>query len=152
MPSVPELRSCYVKVERVVYVGRMFDKIRLHAAGRLPSPYVPNLGTGFDARACAFLRVNYEDLQTVVLSGASDEAVLGWAWDKSGRRTDEECEVWNFFMIKRGWRDASTPTLRQRIGEYGLTGKAIETWFDLNDYDEGRDPVAARSWEFEATE
>lgn len=37
--------------------------------------------------------------------------------------------------------------LQQRIGEYGLTGRPIETWFDLNDFDEGRDPVAARAWE-----
>jgi len=50
-------------------------------------------------------------------------------------------------MIKRGWRDSSTAVLRQRIGDYGLEGKPIETWFDLNDFDEGRDPVVAREWE-----
>lgn len=147
MPNVPGLRSCYAKVERLVYVGRMCDKIRLHAAGQLPAPYVPNLGKGFDARACAFLRVSYDELTAKVLKGASDEAVLAWAWERSGRRSDEECEIWSFFMIKRGWRDATTGTLQQRIGEYGLTGKPIETWFDLNDYDEGRDPVAGRLWE-----
>ncbi len=146
MPNVPGLRSCYSKVERLVYVGRMFDKIRLHSAGRLPDAYVPNLSKGFDARACAFLRVAYEDLRAQVLAGATDDAVLAWAWNSAGRRTDEECEVWNFFMLKRGWRDASTPLLQQRIGEYGLTGVPIETWFDLNDYDEGRDPVAVRAW------
>jgi gluconokinase len=37
--------------------------------------------------------------------------------------------------------------MRQRIGEFGLAGKPIETWFDLNDFDEGRDPVGERSWE-----
>jgi gluconokinase len=147
MPHLPGLRSCYAKVERLVYVGRMFDKIRLHAAARLPDAYVTNLSKGFDARACAFLRVDYAELREQVLGGATDEAVLAWAATKSGRRTDEECEVWNFFMLKRGWRDASTPLLRQRIAEYGLVGRPIETWFDLNDYDEGRDPVAARSWE-----
>ena len=147
MPNVPGLRSCYAKVERLVYVGRMFDKIRLHAVGQLPAAYVPNIGKGFDARGCAFLRVDYADLRAQVISGAAADAVVAWAWEKSGRRSDEECEVWNFFMIKRGWRDVSTPTLQQRIGEYGLAGKPIETWFDLNDYDEGRDPVAARMWE-----
>ncbi len=35
MPSVPGLRSPYAKVGRLVYFGRMLDKIRLHAAGRL---------------------------------------------------------------------------------------------------------------------
>jgi gluconokinase len=37
--------------------------------------------------------------------------------------------------------------LRQRIAEFGLAGKPIETFFDLLDFDEGRDPVRARSWE-----
>jgi len=36
MSHVPGLRSPYVKVGRLVYFGRMLDKIRLHAAGRLP--------------------------------------------------------------------------------------------------------------------
>lgn len=147
MPNVPGLRSCYDKVERLVYVGRLCDKIRLHAAGRLPADYVPNLGQGFDARASAFLRVDYEALKERVLAGASDAELIAWAWAKAGRRSDEECEIWNFFMIKRGWRDATSATLQRRIGEYGLTGRPIETWFDLNDFDEGRDPVAARRWE-----
>jgi len=71
----------------------MFDKIRLHAAGRLPAPYVPNLGKGFDGRGCSFLRVDYADLQAQVLAGVDDNAVLAWAWRKSGRRSDEACEV-----------------------------------------------------------
>jgi len=37
MPHVSGLRSCYAKVGRFVYFGRMLDKIRLHAAGRLPA-------------------------------------------------------------------------------------------------------------------
>ena len=146
MPHVPGLRSCYTKVERIVYLGRMFDKIRLHAAGQLPAAYVPNLGTGFDGRACAFLRVAYSDIVSAVLGRRTDAEVLTWIEEKAGRRSDEECEVWNFFMIKRGWRDASSVLLQQRIRDYGLTGRTIETWFDLNDYDEGRDPVEARAW------
>ncbi len=39
MPPVPGLRSCYARVGRLVYFGRMLDKIRLHAAGRLPADY-----------------------------------------------------------------------------------------------------------------
>ena len=38
MPHVPGLRSVYAKVGRPVYFGRMLDKIRLHAEGRLPAP------------------------------------------------------------------------------------------------------------------
>jgi hypothetical protein len=56
MPAVTGLRSAYDKVGRLVFFGRMLDKIRLHAAGRLPPDYVANLGevrpTVFDARCC----------------------------------------------------------------------------------------------------
>jgi len=44
MPAVPGLRSPYAKVARLVYFGRMLDKIRLHAGGQLPAEYVANLG------------------------------------------------------------------------------------------------------------
>jgi hypothetical protein len=56
--------------------------------------------------------------------------------------------VWNHFMQKLGWRDDRTPILKQRIVEFGLTNApvAIDTFFDLNDVDEGRNPVANQSW------
>ena len=46
MPHVPGLRSCYAKVGRLIYFGRMLDKIRLHAAGRLADEYHAQLGDG----------------------------------------------------------------------------------------------------------
>ena len=36
MPNVSGLRSPYNRVGRLVYFGRMLDKVRLQAAGRLP--------------------------------------------------------------------------------------------------------------------
>src|SRR3954467_15414764 len=97
MANVPGLRSPYLKVGRLVYFGRMLDKIRLHAAGKLPeADYGANLGKGFDGRCCDFLRVNYEELKGRVLAGGlNDEQVLIWAEERGGRRSDEECEVWN---------------------------------------------------------
>ena len=59
--------------------------------------------------------------------------------------------AWNRFMMKIGWRDDRTPVLRTRIAACGLSAKPIETFFDLNDFDEGRDPVSARSWELNET-
>src|SRR5689334_9808474 len=59
MPNVPGLRSCYDKVGRLIYFGRMLDKIRLHAAGQLPSVYHDYLGDPqfftLDGRCCRFL-------------------------------------------------------------------------------------------------
>jgi hypothetical protein len=54
--------------------------------------------------------------------------------------------MWNRFMTKAGWRDDRSARLQQLVVEYGLTGKPIETVFDLLDYDEGGDPVAERLW------
>ena len=146
MPSVPGLRSSYDKVGRLVYFGRMLDKIRLHAAGRLPADYHANLGKGFDARCCSFLAVDYPALVARTLEGGADEEILAWCHARGGVRADDSCAWWNSFMMKRGWRDEATEVLRQRIVDYGLVGKPIETFFDLNDYDEGRDPVGTRAW------
>jgi hypothetical protein len=146
MPHIPGLRSPYAKVGRLVYFGRMLDKIRLHAAGRLPSDYTANLGKGFDARCTAFLRVNYDDLKAQTLAGALDDAqLLAWAGQRGQPRTDEECEVWNGFMAKRGWRDDVAEILARRIRESGLEGKPIATMFDYLDLDEGRDPTEHHS-------
>ncbi len=150
MPNVPGLRSPYDKVGRLVYFGRMLDKIRLHAAGRLPVEYHANLGqsrpTVFDARCCRFLRVAYADVVARTLAGGSDEAILAWAEETGGRHNDEECEVWNRFISKIGWRDPRSAALKERARENGIADKPIETFFDLIDYDEGRDPAATQPW------
>ena len=52
--------QCYDKVGRLIYFGRMLDKIRLHAAGQLPPDYAENLGEHqftLDGRCCRFLGV-----------------------------------------------------------------------------------------------
>jgi carbohydrate kinase (thermoresistant glucokinase family) len=148
MAHVPGLRSPYAKIGRIVYFGRMLDKIRVHAAGRLPADYVANLGKAFDGRCCSFLRVNYDELKGRVLEGdLSDLQLLHWAEQRGGARSDEECEVWCGFMMKRGWRDPAAEILARRIAESRLESKPIITMFDYLDFDEGRDPTKSRAWE-----
>ncbi len=152
MPHVPGLRSPFAKVGRLVYFGRMLDKIRLHAAGQLPPEYAANLGDQaapnvFDARCCRFLGIAFADLTKRTLAGGSDEEVLAWAHAQGQPRTDEECEVWSMFMSKRGWRDAASEVVQKRIVQFGLTGKSPQTMFEVLDYDEGRDPGTDRPWE-----
>ena len=153
MPHVPGLRSPYARVGRLVYFGRMLDKIRLHARGELPAAYVENLGdakpTVFDGRLCRFLRVPFAEIQAHTLANpsASDADILAWAEQTGGRRTDEECEIFNAFLSKRGWRDSGAPILAQRAAEPAVAGRPIASMFDYIDYDEGRDPVATRAWE-----
>src|SRR5204862_2221510 len=94
MPNVPGLRSCYDKVGRLIYFGRMLDKIRLHAAGQLPLAYHDYLGDAqfftLDGRCCRFLGVPYSEIKRRALA-SEDEAVLAWAHAHGTPRTDEEC-------------------------------------------------------------
>ncbi len=151
MPNIPGLRSCYDKVGRLIYFGRMLDKIRLEAAGRLPQDYQEKLGDEqfftLDGRCCRFLGVPYSEIKSRTLAGEADESVLTWAHGHGTPRTDEECHVWNRFIAKLGWRDERSHVLSARLRESGLTGKPIETLVDNIEFDEGRDPVADRSWE-----
>ncbi|MEP6810334.1 MAG: DUF5069 domain-containing protein [Chthoniobacterales bacterium] len=151
MPNVPGLRSCYDKVGRLIYFGRMLDKIRRHAAGQLPPDYVENLGephlTTLDGRCCRFLGVSYSEIRELTLAGEPDAAILHWAHAHGTPRIDEECHIWNRFIAKLGWRDERSHVLPQRIQESGLTGKPIDTLIDHIEFDEGRDPVAERALE-----
>ncbi len=151
MPSIPGLRSCYAKVGRFIYFGRMLDKIRLHAAGMLPSEYVEKLGDEqfltLDGRICRFLGVPYAAIKDRTLEGGSDEEILAWTQARGTPRTDEECHMWNRFIAKLGWRDERSHVLPQRIIDSGLQGKVVETIIDHIEYDEGRDPVAERAWD-----
>ena len=144
--KVPGLRSSYEKVGGIVYLGRMLDKIRLHAAGRLPTDY--NVGTKvwtwFDARCTRFLAVNYEALAQRVLAGGTDEEILAWCLEHGRRPTEEEVEIWNEFMVKRGWRDeddGSTQELEEYKAGSGLAHRTdLLTFFDYYEVDEGRRP------------
>jgi gluconokinase len=73
MPQIPGLRSCYAKVGRLIYFGRMLDKIHLQAAGNLPADYTSFIGdTQFytlDSRCSRFLGVPYTDIKARVLDG-----------------------------------------------------------------------------------
>jgi hypothetical protein len=139
---IPGLRSPFDQTNGLVYFGRMLDKIRLAAAGKLPEGWQPMRGAPtsatFDARCCRFLRIDYAALETETLKGGGDEELLEWAF-QNGRRPDaDEIEIWNAFMTKRGWRDAGTQRLNQRLAEIGLPPGTVQTMFEFIDLDEGR--------------
>lgn len=144
MAHVPGLRSPYDTVGGIVYFGRMIDKIRLHAAGKLPADYHEQLGNKpgmFDGRCVRFLHVDYEKLAERALAGGADEELIQWAFEQGRQPNDEEIEIWNAFMKKRGWRDEARERLVFRLNEAGFgTDGGIETMFDYIDKDEGRPP------------
>lgn len=144
MPAtiIPGLRSPYDTVGGIVQFGRMLDKIRLHARGKLPQGWVEAMGVprGYDARCCRFLRVDYAELAEKTLEGGSDEEVLAWAFEEGRQPNEEEIEVWNGFMMKIGWRDAYAERVRFRLEESGFPPGSVLTMFDFIELDEGRAP------------
>ncbi len=126
----------------IVYFGRMLDKIRLAAAGKLPPAWQQARGTAmktsFDSRCCGFLAIDYAALEKETLKGGSDEDLLQWAFAHGRRPTEEQIEIWNAFMMKRGWRDAGTERLNERLAEIGLQPGTVQTMFEFIDLDEGR--------------
>lgn len=143
--NVPGLRSPHDKVGGIVYFGRMLDKIRLNVAGQLPAEFQPNLGIAFDERATRLLWIEYPALVERVKEGGNDEEILEWCCQRGRKPSDEEIEVWNEFMRKRGWNDEATSRLVQRKAESGFSDRDdIQTMFDYIDLDEGREPCPGK--------
>ncbi|MEI6323102.1 MAG: DUF5069 domain-containing protein [bacterium] len=131
--------SPYETIHDLVYFPRMIDKIKKHAAGKLGDDYIPNLGKGFDLRCCSFLGIEYADLSSAVGSTLSNEEAWNWAMQNGVAPTEEQIEVWNGFMTRRGWRDDLVEILQRRLKEGGFEGRDdIQTMFDYIDLDEGR--------------
>lgn len=133
--KIPGLRPSADRVGGLVFFGRMLDKIRLHAAGRLPADY--NRGTGLDGRVCRFLRVEYAAVVEQVRAGGTDEQILEWCLANGRRPTEEELLIFNAFLSKRGWRDETTADLEAMKRERGFAGRdEIQTFFDFHKADE----------------
>jgi len=140
---IPGLRSPFDQVNGIVYFGRMLDKIRLSAAGKLPEVWEAVRGGtkkgSFDWRCCRFLQIDYAVLESETLKGEkSDEELLAWAFENGRKPSEDEIEVWNAFMTKRGWRDAGTERLNERLAEIGFPPGTVQTMFEFIDLDEGR--------------
>jgi gluconokinase len=131
------LRSPYDQVGGLVFFGRMLDKARLHAAGKLPADY--NRGFGLDSRVCTFLHLDYERIVEKALAEPDEARMLEWCYEQARRPTDEEILIFNAFMTKRGWRDEQSEDIRMRKIALGLEDRDdIQTCFDIHDADEGR--------------
>ena len=103
----------------------------------MPPDYVENLGGGFDERMLHFLHVAYGDVVLETLSDKTDEQMLAWCFAEGRVPHEEEIEIWNGFMLKRGWRDDATERLIFRKKEAGWENRDdIQTMFEYIDADE----------------
>src|SRR4029453_8642536 len=135
------LRSPSEKVGGLVYFGRMLDQIRAHAKGKLPPEYQAGLGKGLDEHCVDFLGVSYNLVVRYVKEGLSDGAVLQSCFGMGHRPSEAEIYMWNEFMLKRGWHDDASQTLKQMKREEGLKARSeIKTIFQLINVPEGRAP------------
>jgi hypothetical protein len=136
--------SDHKKTKGLIYFARMLDKIRLKAAGELASGYFTGLEpdpTVFDARCTRFLGVNYDELKKRTLEGGTDEEILEWCFRRGRRPTEEDIEVWNGFLLKRGWRDNGSADLAETKKREGFGDRDdIQSFVDYHDADEGRPP------------
>jgi len=136
--KIPGLRSDFDKVGGLVFFGRMLDKIRLHAQGKLPSDY--NRGTGYDGRVCRFLKVEYAKLVERVLQGGKDDEILEWCFTGGRKPGEEELLIFNAFLTKRGWRDETSEALAQLKRARGFGNRDdIQTFSDFHRADEESD-------------
>jgi len=61
-----------------------------------------------------------------------------WPGVENGRKpTEQDIQMFNDFMTKRGWRDEARKRLLEVAQKYNLPD-SIETWFDLIETDEER--------------
>jgi len=134
-------RSPREKVGGLFVFGRILDKIRYHAKeGHLPEGYhlglVPGMRT-FDHRVCSFLGLNYDDLARRTLEGGSDEEILEWCFQHGRRPDQEQIDIWNAFLSKRGWRDEASAKVAEQKDALGLSHRDdLQTIFDLMDAEE----------------
>ena len=139
--NVPGLRSPYDQVGGLYHFARMLDKIRLHAAGKLPVDYQENLGGGFDGALCRFLDVNYDALVARVKQGGTDDEIFQWCLQHGRKPAEHEFAILNDYLRKRGWNDTGSQRLVERVNALDprRVGK-IHTFFDFIEVDEGRPP------------
>jgi hypothetical protein len=141
MPAIAGLRSPYEKTPGGLHhLGRMFDKIRLMQAGKLPADFHRNYGlsVGLDGQLCGFLGVDFAAVEARVQQGGTDAELAEWIFSQGLRPNRIQALVWNEHSRKLGWNDRITPYLHKLKQEAGLEHLAVSTSFDAIDFMEGR--------------
>ncbi|MCC6966620.1 MAG: DUF5069 domain-containing protein [Nitrospira sp.] len=146
------LRSPRERLGGYVILPRLIDKLRLHAQGLLPDPYVPFLlrpGLPLDGRFLAFTGLQPEALRQAVLGRDSEEEILAWVAQAAVPHGSQEILAWSE-ALERLRPDRALARLLARLSpemamQIEFTRHPL---FDLIDMDEGRTPVPAFRFAF----
>jgi hypothetical protein len=141
MPQVEGLRSPYdKKAGGLHHLGRMFDKIRLKQAGRLPEDFHANYGlsVGMDGHLCGFLNVTFADIEARVFEGGTDAEIAEWIFSRGLRPNKMQARIWNECSRKFGLSDALSKFIQKWKAEEGFADSPACTSFDLIELQEGR--------------
>jgi hypothetical protein len=85
--------------------------------------------------------VDYNETASRALQSGSDEEILEWCFKRGRKPSDAEIQIWNAFLLKRGWRDEASADLQAAKERNGWGNRDdIRTWVDLQDAEEGRIP------------
>lgn len=139
------LRSPRERLGGYVILPRLIDKVRLHAQGLLPEPYVPFLlrsGLPLDGRFLAFTGLQSEAFRQAVLSKDDDRDILAWVMQGVVFHSPQEIEAWSD-ALEQLRPDRALARLLGRLSpelakEVDFTQHPL---FDLLDMDEGRRPM-----------
>ena len=132
-------RTPYDQEGGMYYFPRMLDKIRLHLKNELSEDYHQQFGNGFDGRCCTFLNVNHADVIEQVKTGKNDADILAWCFENGHAADENDINLFNAFMSKRGWRDETSEYVAEIKAKNNISNRDdIQTFFDLIEADEGR--------------
>lgn len=139
------LRSPRERLGGYVILPRLIDKVRLHAQGFLPEPYVPFLlrsGLPLDGRFLAFTGLQSEALRQAVLSKDDERDILAWVMQGAVLHSPQEIEAWSD-ALEQLRPDRALARFLGRLSpelakEVDFTQHPL---FDLLDMDEGRRPM-----------
>ncbi|MFZ5863634.1 MAG: DUF5069 domain-containing protein [Nitrospirota bacterium] len=145
---VPPLRSPRETLGDYVFLPRLIDKVRLHAQGRLPPEYHPQLlgpELTLDGRFLAFTGLDREALRAAILAAPDDASVLAWVERHAVPHSAAEKRAW-VAAIDAYRPDPERATRRAQMypDVAARCDVAALSLFDLIDLDEGRIDRPAR--------
>lgn len=140
---IPKLRGAFEQLDGWIWLPRYLDKIRLHAAGRLPKEYQECFGIRTDGLWLAEVGLSHEGFSATVCDLRDDGAVIGWLRRHVAKSPEEKARFNHWLASRPHEAGPSDPELiawfQKRKADYGLSHRSdIHTFLNLVEADEGR--------------